>query len=250
MSRRLLVVLAIAGAMLILCVSPAVAGAATLSQRVAKLESQVAALTKTVNTLKAQVAAKHALLSGVGAPAVTLGTSGDFYMDVTALQIYGPKSFAGWGVPTSLIGPKGETGAAGSQGAKGDTGATGAAGPGGPTGPQGATGPAGPVGPAGPAGASAPQLTALTKTDFTRISDTQTVWVVPAGQEFFIKSIGFHDWYGGVEIRDTSDQLVMESISAGWPGRDILMPSGWKLVVNMPSSVMETTNLIVTGYYQ
>ena len=105
-----------------------------------------------MKTLKAQVAAKHALLSGVGAPAVTLGANGDFYLNAVAIQIYGPKTFAGWGLPTSLIGPKGNTGATGAtgpQGAKGDTGATGASGPQGPKGDAGATGPQGPKGDAG-----------------------------------------------------------------------------------------------------
>lgn len=155
MSRRVLVVLAVTGVMLVLCVSPAIAGAATLSQRVAALEKKVSSLTTTVKALKAQVAAKHALLNGVGAPAATLGARGDFYLNTAPMQIYGPKTIAGWGSPTALVGPKGDTGATGAtgpQGPKGDTGAAGEQGPKGDTGPVGPIGPQGLQGEPGPAG--------------------------------------------------------------------------------------------------
>jgi Collagen triple helix repeat (20 copies) len=103
------------------------------------------------------------LLNGSGAPASDLGANGDFYIDTTANAIYGPKTDAGWGTPSSLIGPQGPkgdtgatgaTGAQGPQGPKGDTGATGATGA---QGPKGDTGAQGPQGPAGPAGATGPQ---------------------------------------------------------------------------------------------
>jgi hypothetical protein len=59
------------------------------------------------------------VLNGAGAPAAALGTVGDFYIDVTAKAIYGPKTVAGWGAATSLIGP---TGAQGIQGIQGNPG--------------------------------------------------------------------------------------------------------------------------------
>jgi hypothetical protein len=62
------------------------------------------------------------LLSGTGAPVVNMGVNGDFYMDIVAKAIYGPKTAAGWGVATNMIGPSGANGATGA------TGATGAAG--------------------------------------------------------------------------------------------------------------------------
>jgi hypothetical protein len=77
------------------------------------------------------------VLNGAGAPTTDQGTNGDFYIDTSASAIYGPKTDAGWGNSSSLVGP---------QGAKGDQGATGT--PGSP----GATGPQGPQGPPGPAG--------------------------------------------------------------------------------------------------
>ncbi|MBL4677469.1 MAG: hypothetical protein JKY70_14895 [Mucilaginibacter sp.] len=49
------------------------------------------------------------ILSGTGAPAATLGGSGDFYFDKGSSTIYGPKTGSGWGLATSL---KGATGTA------------------------------------------------------------------------------------------------------------------------------------------
>ena len=55
------------------------------------------------------------LLSGNGAPTTSLGKNGDYYLDKTAVAIYGPKTSAGWGEATSL---KGETGNNGKDGSK------------------------------------------------------------------------------------------------------------------------------------
>jgi hypothetical protein len=62
------------------------------------------------------------IMSGTGTPTLAVGTAGDFYIDMTAKKMYGPKTTSGWGVPTTLVGPTGATGAMGA------TGATGAAG--------------------------------------------------------------------------------------------------------------------------
>ncbi len=53
------------------------------------------------------------VLNGSGVPSVGTGTTGDFYIDTTNKNIYGPKTSV-WGSATSLIGP---TGAAGTPGA-------------------------------------------------------------------------------------------------------------------------------------
>lgn len=58
----------------------------------------------------------HSVLSGSGAPDSGIGSAGDFYIDTTATAIYGPKSTAGWGSPTSLVGPKGDPGSPGTAG--------------------------------------------------------------------------------------------------------------------------------------
>src|SRR5690606_14261896 len=53
------------------------------------------------------------LLNGGGAPSASLGKNGDFYLDKTNLTIYGPKTVAGWGEPTSIKGTDGRDGADG-----------------------------------------------------------------------------------------------------------------------------------------
>lgn len=75
--------------------------------------------------------------NGSGMPSSGLGVDGDFYIDVSANTIYGPKTTGAWGTSTLLVGP---TGAAGPAGATGDTGATG------PQGIQGVQGIQGPPG--------------------------------------------------------------------------------------------------------
>lgn len=44
------------------------------------------------------------VLSGTGAPSSGLGANGDFYIDTTDWDIYGPKTAGAWGAGTSLIG--------------------------------------------------------------------------------------------------------------------------------------------------
>lgn len=63
------------------------------------------------------------LLTGIGAPANSLGENGDTYIDKNGALIYGPKTSGLWGNPTAFGGP------AGGPGPKGEPGATGAAGP-------------------------------------------------------------------------------------------------------------------------
>ena len=50
--------------------------------------------------------------NGSGPPDPSLGVAGDFYIDTSNHNIYGPKSntVVGWGSPTSLIGPQGPQG--------------------------------------------------------------------------------------------------------------------------------------------
>jgi hypothetical protein len=55
----------------------------------------------------------NTVLHGSGAPASSLGNVGDFYLDVTADALYGPKASSGWGSPTSLVGARGPAGATG-----------------------------------------------------------------------------------------------------------------------------------------
>lgn len=44
------------------------------------------------------------LLNGVGAPSSNLGINGDFYLNTSNMNLYGPKTESGWGNPTDLVG--------------------------------------------------------------------------------------------------------------------------------------------------
>lgn len=96
--------------------------------------------------------------NGNGAPSVTVGNIGDFYLDVASVNLYGPKTTLGWPASfVSLVGPQGDPGPQGPQGIPGATGAIGPEGPQGPQGEQGIQGLAGPQGAQGPAGPQGPQ---------------------------------------------------------------------------------------------
>lgn len=64
------------------------------------------------------------VLNGPGAPSSGLGVDGDFYIDTTAWEIYGPKTAGAWGTGESLVGPKGDTGETGATGQGVPTGGT------------------------------------------------------------------------------------------------------------------------------
>ncbi|MGB1225861.1 MAG: hypothetical protein ACPHCN_17225 [Mycobacterium sp.] len=66
------------------------------------------------------------VLSGSGAPGGGLGSDGDFYIDTTGNDLYGPKSGGAWGSATSLVGPTGPQGPAGADGDDGVQGTPGA----------------------------------------------------------------------------------------------------------------------------
>lgn len=59
------------------------------------------------------------ILSGKIAPSTTTGVNGDFYLNLSNGDLYGPKTNDGWGNPINLKGPAGETGSPGSPGAPG-----------------------------------------------------------------------------------------------------------------------------------
>lgn len=60
------------------------------------------------------------VLSGSGAPAPSLGTNGDFYINVSNYNIYGPKASGIWPAPASLVGPTGANGTNGTNGTNGN----------------------------------------------------------------------------------------------------------------------------------
>ena len=94
---------------------------------------------------------------GNTAPPTTLGTFGDFYLDVITGNVYYKNNNTTWVLTGNIKGPVGPAGAQGIQGVAGPTGATGAQGPIGLTGPQGPQGIQGPAGPTGPTGLTGPQ---------------------------------------------------------------------------------------------
>lgn len=52
----------------------------------------------------------NTILNGSGVPGGGTGDNDDFYIDTTNDNIYGPKTGAGWGAATSLVGPAGAAG--------------------------------------------------------------------------------------------------------------------------------------------
>ncbi len=50
------------------------------------------------------------VISGEGTPATSLGNEGDYYLDKTAVMLYGPKTTSGWGTGLSLQGEQGDPG--------------------------------------------------------------------------------------------------------------------------------------------
>ena len=60
--------------------------------------------------------------SGTGAPDASLGSIGDYYLDLSTSNLYGAKTEQGWGNPISLRGLQGEKGEKGDKGDKGDQG--------------------------------------------------------------------------------------------------------------------------------
>jgi hypothetical protein len=127
----------------------------------------VASTSAQANTLKKISIAKagrvttpdiNTLLSGKGAPKSTLGIDGDFYIDTTNMNLYGPKLKDKWPAAVSLKGAAGTNGINGTNGTNGAVGATGAKGTS-TIGSDGATGSSGPAGATGPAGSGSPGAT-------------------------------------------------------------------------------------------
>ncbi len=63
------------------------------------------------------------VLSGSGVPDAGVGVNGDYYIDIIAELIYGPKASGTWPAGVTLVGPTGPAGVAGPQGAVGSGGA-------------------------------------------------------------------------------------------------------------------------------
>lgn len=62
------------------------------------------------------------IYGGQSAPDASLGNVGDYYVNTSTGDFYGPKQAAGWRNPFNLKGAKGDAGATGAKGDKGDKG--------------------------------------------------------------------------------------------------------------------------------
>lgn len=58
------------------------------------------------------------IYAGTGAPSSSLGNAGDYYLDKSTDNLYGPKTSSGWGAALSLKGATGAAGAAGKNGSQ------------------------------------------------------------------------------------------------------------------------------------
>lgn len=95
----------------------------------------------------------NTLLNGKGVPETSLGINGDFYIDKTAMNLYGPKALGKWPLPVSMRGAAGPMGPVGIDGKAGERGVTSTSSTG-VAGSKGETGAIGPVGATGAPGAS------------------------------------------------------------------------------------------------
>ena len=78
--------------------------------------------------------------SGYGEPKNSIGEVGDYYLDLSAVELYGAKTSVGWGTPIALKGEKGVQGMKGERGIKGEKGEKGEKGDRGEKGEQGERG--------------------------------------------------------------------------------------------------------------
>lgn len=129
------------------------------------------------------------IYSGTTAPASTVGATGDFYIDLSADMLYGPKTSSGWGTGISLKGNTGATGATGAAGSKIYSGSGAPAGATGMTGdyyldktnyrlygPKTSSGWGSPISLQGPAGPQGPEGNANVKTDVFTIGGSDWLW--------------------------------------------------------------------------
>ena len=71
---------------------------------------------------RVEVQKGNQILSGNGAPAASLGAVGDYYLNKTTMELYGPKTAEGWGSAMGLKGTQGDKGKDGKDGTNGKDG--------------------------------------------------------------------------------------------------------------------------------
>ena len=88
---------------------------------------------------RVEVQKGNQILSGNGMPTTSLGSVGDYYLNKTTMELYGPKTTEGWGNAIGLKGAQGEKGKDGKDGSNGSNGSNGNNGTNGSNGKDGAT---------------------------------------------------------------------------------------------------------------
>lgn len=163
--------------------------------------------------------------NGSGVPSISLGVDGDFYIDISTWDIYGPRAAGLWGSGTSLVGPQGvqgaagatgATGATGGQGMQGNTGATGSTGAQGIQGATGNTGATGAIGPAGPSPSGAANLVLATPDGSSGVAALRSIVSTDLPSPLIVPTIqGSSSSGGNFNIKTTSNatkgQIVVDS---------------------------------------
>ncbi len=170
--------------------------------------------------------------SGRGAPPLSLGASGDGYVDAATGDVYA-RSASAWTRIGNIAGPQGPIGSTGPVGPQGVIGPAGPAGPqgaiglAGPAGPQGLTGPVGPTGPAGAQGvpgATGPQGPAGASTSITTSPAATSIAagdLVGISQNGADRAISYASFLNGRLITDSSNAsaAAMSDADAFWIGQ-------------------------------
>lgn len=151
------------------------------------------------------------VLSGAGAPPLTVGNPGDSYVNAANGDVYA-RSAATWTKIGNIAGPSGPAGAIGPQGTAGPQGPAGAVGP---AGPQGAVGAQGAAGPQGPAGSSTSITTASA---VTSIAAGDFVGISQGGADH---AISYANFLGGRLITDAGNTIAiaMSDTDSLWIGQ-------------------------------
>lgn len=155
------------------------------------------------------------IFKGSGAPALTLGANGDFYLDMNTTNFYGPKTETGWGTPLLLAG---------------------ATGPQGPQGPQGPAGPQGPQGNTGAAGANGKTILTGTGVPAANIGTTGDYFLDRNTYNFYGPKDG-SGWNAPVSLKGPK----------GDPGTANVIYSGWRYATSFNDSTIDNSSLKV-GY--
>jgi len=126
------------------------------------------------------------VLNGTTDPAAGVGVDGEFYINTTTNNIFGPKAAGVWPAGVSLVGPTGATGATGA------------------TGVTGATGPQGPTGATGAAGQSIDHVSRTAGNGAAGTTDTYTVW----GDAGATINLGTFSVYNGANGAGAGDMTI------------------------------------------